>query len=628
MKNHLKVFTTYSILRSAIKIPDLAQKAKDGGIKCLAITEYGNLYSSVKVFKEFKGSETKLILGCNLIIKDGDNRSNLTILCKNLKGWQELLKLSAESFKPENYWSKQKAGTISFARFCDHFNGNWIVYSGSLTSSIGRPLFTDFAYAVKEGIYDKARLLVRSDWESYLAATLQDYKQKFGDNLYLEISPVEDEYSPASAITTKLIRHFGKKLNIPTIGVGKPHYLNKDDSVDQRVLLCSKYETNLNEVQSKCETNNDLDSLLFFKGSNSYLATDEFDSLYQSEELSNQDCIASLVEDFKITSDPKVPSFFLPDNITADEQLKQLCRDGWKNLVQNKIPRAKHNIYADRVKTELEVITGYGLSSYFLIVEDIIQFCRKAGRKASARGSCAGSIVSWLLKISEPNPIEMDLLFERFLNRGRMVVGQMSPPDIDIDVESKFREEVLKYIKQKYGTANTAQISNFTMLKGRSALKDVLRAKSRCGYEMMNKITEPIPDESKISDQLAEMKEEDGESGIILWTLQNRAAKLKEWCWLDEEGNFQGDYGPDFEQACRLEGMCRGTSKHAGGIVISSEPLENFCALSYDEGAGEALLAWEMTSAEAVGGLKVDVLAVSCLDDMRCCEESVRNGEW
>lgn len=628
MLHHLKTYTTFSILRSAIKIPDLAAKCKELNLKSIAATEWGNLYSSVKLFKEFKGHPTRLILGCNLLIKDGDSISSLAVLCKNLKGWQELLKLSAESFKPENYWSKQKAGTISFSRFCEHFNGNWIVYGGSICSTIAKPLFNDFAAAIKADIYENAKSLVRKDWEQHFSEKLTDYKTKFGDNFYLEVCPVEDEYSPASAITTKLIRHFSKKLGIKSIGVAKPSYLNREDSIDQRILLCSKYETTLNEVQSKCETHNDLDSLLFFKGSNAYLTGNEFDTLYRPEELANQDLVYSAISDFKITSDPKVPAFFLPEGITADEQLKQLCREGWKSLVATKIPKAKHSIYADRVKMELEVITGYGLSSYFLIVEDIIQFCRKSGRKASARGSCAGSIISWLLKISEPNPIEMDLLFERFLNRGRMVVGQMSPPDIDIDVESKFRDEVLKYIKQKYGTPNTAQITNFTCLKGRSSLKDVLRAKSRCGFEMMNKITEPIPDESKISDQLAEMKEEDGESSIILWALQNRAAKLKEWAYLDEDGNIQGDYGPDFQQAIRMENLVRGTSKHAGGIVVSNEPLENFCAMAYDEGTGEHILAWEMGSVEAAGGLKLDCLGVSCLDDISCCEESIRNGEW
>ncbi len=628
MFNHLKAYTTFSILRSAIKIPDLAAKCKELNLKSLAVTDFGSLYSSVKMVKEFKGHPTKLILGCNLLIKDGDSISSLVVLCKNLKGWQELLKLSAESFKPENYWSKQKAGTISFSRFCEHFNGNWIVYSGSLTSTISKPLFNDFSAAIKGDIYENVKTLVRADWDSYLSEKLADYKEKFGEAFYLEVCPVEDEYSPASAITTKLIRHFSKKLNIPTVGVAKPSYLNKEDSVDQRILLCSKYETTLNEVQAKAELNNDIDSLLYFKGSNAYLTGNEFDNLYRPEELANQESVCSAIDEFKITSDPKVPTFFLPEGITADEQLKQLCREGWKTLVAPKIPKAKHSIYADRVKMELEVISGYGLSSYFLIVEDIIQFCRKAGHKASARGSCAGSIISWLLRISEPNPIEMDLLFERFINRGRMVVGQMSPPDIDIDVESKFREEVLKYIKQKYGTPNTAQITNFTCLKGRSSLKDVLRAKSRCGFEMMNKITEPIPDESKISDQLAEMKEEDGESSIILWALQNRAAKLKEWAYLDEEGNIQGDYGPDFQQAIRMENLVRGTSKHAGGIVVSSEPLENFCPMAYDEGAGEHILALEMTSAEAIGCLKLDVLGVSALDDISCCEQSIRNGEW
>lgn len=630
MRHHLKTYTTLSILRSAIKIPGLASRAKELNLASLSVTESGNLYSAIKCVKEFKGSGVKLNLGCSLIIKEGDSRSNLTVLCKNLKGWQELLKLSAESFKPENYWSKQKAGTIGFARFCEYFNGNWVILDGSVTSTIGKSIFSDYVAAIKsdKGDYDKVRKLVRPDWETHLAVKLEEYRSKFGDSFYLEVCPVEDEYSPASAITTKLIRHFAKKLNIPTVGVAKPSYLNTEDSVDQRILLCSKYETNLNEVQVKAELNNDADSLLYFKGSNAYLTGNEFDHLYHPEELATQDSICSAIDEFKITSDPKVPTFFLPDGVTPDEKLKELCREGWKRLVAAKIPKARHQIYADRVKMELGVISEYNLSSYFLIVEDIIQFCRRSGRKASARGSCAGSIVSWLLGISEPNPIEMDLLFERFLNKGRMSKDQMSPPDIDIDVESRFRGDVLKYIKNKYGTPNTAQISNYIYLKGRSSLKDVLRAKSRCNFEMMNKITEPIPDEGKISDQLAEMKEEDGESSIILWALQNRAAKLKEWCWLDDEGNYQGDYGPDFQQAIRLEGMCRGTSKHAGGIVVSNEPLENFCALAYDEGAGEAILAWEMTSAEAAGGLKIDVLAVSCLDDMRCCEESIRNGEW
>lgn len=194
------------------------------------------------------------------------------------------------------------------------------------------------------------------------------------------------------------------------------------------------------------------------------------------------------------------------------------------------------------------------------------------------------------------------------------IPARVSMPDIDVDVPINKREEVITYIKQRYGVEKVSQMVTFNTMKGRGALKDVLRAYGNISFDEMNKITKYIPDEAKIADELQEMKEETGEASIIRWALENRPEDLKEWCYIDEHGLLQGPLAKRFEQAIRLEGTKTNQSKHAAGIAISSQPLDECCPMIYDSKNDKPIAGMEMQDLENIGIIKFDILGVAMLD--------------
>lgn len=228
--------------------------------------------------------------------------------------------------------------------------------------------------------------------------------------------------------------------------------------------------------------------------------------------------------------------------------------------------------------------------------------------------SAAGCLVSYLIGITSIDPIEYSLIFQRFYNAGRNSADHISMPDIDVDVPIDKREEVITYIKNKYGGDKVSQMVTFNTMKGRGALKDVLRAYGNITFEEMNKITKHIPDESKIADELQEMKEETGEASIIRWALENKAEDLREWCFLDENNELQGSLAKRFEQAIRLEGTKTNQSKHAAGIAISSTSLGECCPMVYDSKNDKPIAGMEMQDLENIGIIKFDILGVAMLD--------------
>jgi DNA polymerase-3 subunit alpha len=228
--------------------------------------------------------------------------------------------------------------------------------------------------------------------------------------------------------------------------------------------------------------------------------------------------------------------------------------------------------------------------------------------------SAAGCLVSYLIGITSIDPIKYGLLFDRFYNAGRNSDKYISMPDIDVDVPIDKRESIIQYIKDKYGHDKVSQMITFNTIKGRGALKDVLRVYGNISFEEMNKITKNIPDEAKIADELQEMKEETGESSIIRWALENNVDKLKEWCYIDDEGNLQGPLAKRFEQAIRLEGTKSNQSKHAAGIAISLEPLNEICPMIYDNKNDQLIAGMEMQDLESIGIIKFDILGVAMLD--------------
>ena len=216
--------------------------------------------------------------------------------------------------------------------------------------------------------------------------------------------------------------------------------------------------------------------------------------------------------------------------------------------------------------------------------------------------------MSYLIGITEVDPIEYDLIFERFYNEGRNTDDYVSLPDIDMDVPSEHRDEVIDYIKEKYGQDKVGQMITFGRLQGRAALKEVLRINDAVSFTEMNTITDGIPDEAKISDQLELMDDK----SIIRWTLENEPDELKNWCIMDDDGNLSGSLSHLFEQAIKIEGTNKSRGKHPAGVIISKYRLADVCPMTIDK-SGDPIVDFEMVALEAQGHVKFDVLAIDLL---------------
>lgn len=239
--------------------------------------------------------------------------------------------------------------------------------------------------------------------------------------------------------------------------------------------------------------------------------------------------------------------------------------------------------------------------------------------------SAAGCLTSYLLGLTGVDPIKYDLIFERFYNDGRNTKDKINLPDFDLDIEANFRDPTIDYIKLKYGEENVAQIGTFGRLMGRACLKEVLRAWNVCDSKTMDKITKFIPDESAIADDLQEMKEEEGESSIIMWSLENNSKELKDWCYLDDEKKCKGPYAKYFEQAMRIEGTYKSAGKHAAGVIISPIPLVDIVPTRIDRSSGKKIADVDMHAIEDLGLVKMDILASKILDKINLTQQDICN---
>lgn len=395
------------------------------------------------------------------------------------------------------------------------------------------------------------------------------------------------------------------------------YYVEKQDAKLHRILLCSNMKTTLPKVAKALRQNKEIDADKI-----QYFTQDTFYVLdaNESKQLPTTDLekIYNRCEDYDILSNPMLPKFECPNNLTEEEYLKELCRVGWKNILikGGKVSdENKKSLYLERFKEEFDVIKNANLFGYFLIVYDIIKYVNDQGwMSGPGRGSAAGCLISYLIGITQIDPVEYDLLFERFYNAGRNTKDNISLPDIDMDVPASKRDDVIAYLKDKYGHDKVSQMITFGRLQGKSAIKEVLRIHEACSFAEMNAISNCIPDEAKISDQLAEMDDED--RSIIRWALINNASELADYCKLSEEGSLEGDYAQYFEEAIRIEGTFKSQGKHAAGVVISAEPLQQVCPMVKQKGSKEKIAGLEMSDLEALGHVKFDVLGISLLDKL------------
>ena len=612
-----------SLLDGLSKFDDLASRCKEIGATACAITDHGNIAGAVKFYQSMKKAGIKPILGCELYIceqsptiKEVSNKklSHFLVLAKNLKGWKNLIQLVSLSNSPDFYYHKPRLDLETLARFCD---GNLIGICGHLGSLLANKIMDDN----NELINDHINIGIE---------TAEKLKTIFGnDNIFLEAQLIDKENLPIQEFLTKAIREIGQKTNIKIIATPDAHYARKEDAVDQRILLCNNLKMTLPDISRKISNNEDIPMGCFFLSDNYHIPSfEELQNIHPQEELDNTNYVADLIEDYNILAKPRLPPFACPEGYDPDTYLRQLCRDGWKQKIAKKIPEEEQNKYVERIKYELEILQGAGLSSYFLIVQDIVNYVRQSGwLPGPGRGSAAGCLVSYLISITSIDPIKYDLLFERFYNQGRQEKGHVSLPDIDVDVPINKREEVISYIKNKYGMDKVSQMVTFNTMKGRGAIKDVLRVYGNISFDEMNNITKSIPDEAKIADELQEMKEETGEASIIRWSLENNVEKLKEWCYIDDNNQLQGPLAKRFEQAIRLEGTKTNQSKHAAGIAISAEPLQEICPMVYDSKNNQLIAGMEMQDLEALGVIKFDILGIAMLDKIMTIQDILEKGE-
>jgi DNA polymerase-3 subunit alpha len=373
-------------------------------------------------------------------------------------------------------------------------------------------------------------------------------------------------------------------------------YLKPEDKQFYLMQLCMKYTCTMSELLN----NQDMKILS---------ETDM--SLENCKSCENTNTIPSLIENFSITKKPEMLNY----SSTPDDDLINLCRQGWKKRGLGRFPNLK-DVYVNRIKMELDVFKSAGLANYMLPIYDITNFCRKNGQSCGVRGSAAGCLISYLIGISDVDPVQPDplipyspdreLLFQRFYSAARNTETNISLPDIDLDVPPSFRSKLIEYIKNKYGKENVGYIITFSRLDGKGAIKEVFRILEPCAnhFEIANNITKHMVDTAKVQDALEDLKSENPDYGIIQYNIDH----------IPKVTEFYKEYKDVFDVAIKLSSTIKNTGRHAAGIVISNEPLENNFPVTYDKNTGEKIVALEMVDLEFVGGVKYDILGVAAYE--------------
>lgn len=611
MYTPLHVHTHYSLLDGLSKPECIAKRCKELDMKSCAITDHGTISGNIDFYKTMKKNGIKPILGCELYIckdasiKDKDNKSlsHLVVLAKNYEGWKDLIKLVSMSNHKDYFYYKPRLD-LSVIKKTLNKSKNLICISGHPGSTLCNEIYS---------FQDNSLV---DNWEQKAEEHVSELQKVFGkSNFFVEIQLMDIDNEHQQTVG-KALRQFAKDRKISRVATIDAHYCEMADAVDQRVLLCSSLKTTLPEISQKIVNNEKVPLSSFFTSDKYYiLSPEEMGEIHDAVELKNTVKIDKMCEDYDILTSPALPNFQCPDKQEPIEYIRELCRQGWKDKIQNKVPKEQHQAYVDRVKKEFDVLEAANLASYFLIVRDIVDYVRsKNCLPGPGRGSAAGCLVSYLIGITSINPIKYDLIFERFYNTGRNTADHISMPDIDVDVPIEYREEIINYIKDKYGYDKVSQMITFNTLKGRGALKEVLRVYGNISFEEMNRITKNIPDEAKIADELQEMKTEEGGASIIKWALENNSSKLKDWCFVGDDNQLYGPLAKRFEQAIRLEGSKYNQSKHAAGIAIANDTLNNICPMIWDSKTEQNIAGFEMSDLESIGVIKFDILGIALLD--------------
>lgn len=552
---HLHLHTEYSLLDGACRLDDLLDRAVELGMDSIAITDHGVMYGAVDFYKKAKARGIKPIIGCECYLasrgrKDkvhalDNERYHLVLLCENATGYQNLISMVSKAWT-EGFYTKPRIDR----ELLEQYHEGIIALSACLAGEIPRALIAD----------DYERAKEKALW----------YNKVFGQgNFYLELQ--NHGIREQKQIEPMLIR-LSKETGIPLVATNDTHYVRKEDSKIQQVLICIATNTTLGQGNG-----------LEFDSDEFYLKSEEeMHELFSHvpEAIENTQIIANQCNyDFEF-GNTKLPHFEVPDGRDHFEWFREQCYAGMYRNYGDNPPKE----YFDRLNYELDVINKMGYVDYFLIVHDFIRYAKSKGIPVGpGRGSGAGSIAAYCIGITGIDPMKYNLLFERFLNPERV-----SMPDFDVDFCYERRGEVIDYVIEKYGADHVAQIVTFGTLAARAAIRDVGRAMG-IPYNIVDNVSKQVPRELNI-------------------TIQKALKKSPEFRSLYESSD---EIKSLIDTSMKVEGMPRHTSTHAAGVVITRDPVASYVPLALNDNS--PVTQYTMTTLEELGLLKMDFLGLRTL---------------
>ena len=553
---HLHCHSEYSLLDGAIRIRDLCARAKDMGMEAVAITDHGNLFGSLRFYLEARKLGLKPIIGCEMYVTAaelGDRESSLArtryhliLLAQNLKGYQNLVKLVSIAHL-RGFYSKPRVNMALLSKY----NEGLIAMSACLAGEVPRQLLQYGLEAAEK--------------------TARQYAEIFPGRFFLEIQ--SNGLKEQETLNQGLIE-LSAGTGLPLAATNDCHYLSAEDVDAHEILLCIQTATTLDDPKRmRFETRE-----LYYK------SPEEMENAFAHvpEALENTGLIANMCELELELGKAHFPVYSLPENRSIDKEFEKLCRHGLKERLAKLPYQVEGQVYQERLDHEIEVIRQMGFSGYFLIVQDFINWAK--GRSipvGPGRGSAAGSLVAFALKITNLDPVRYNLLFERFLNQERV-----SLPDIDVDFCERRRNEVIRYVCERYGEDSVAQITTFGTMKAKAVVRDVGRALGM-SFAETDKIAKLIPGDLKMT--IAKALELEPELGVLSQA-DSTIAKL-------------------LDISMRLEGLSRHASTHAAGLVISDRPLDEYLPL-YRGKRDEVVTQLDMKMVEKIGLIKFDFLGL------------------
>jgi DNA polymerase-3 subunit alpha len=574
---HLHLHTHYSLLDSAIRIPDLAAQVSRLGMSAVAVTDHGNLFGAFQFHKAAINAGIRPVIGCEIYVAPGDHRErspvpgrrrpydHLVLLAENNRGYANLVRLVSAGYL-EGFYHKPR---VSKELLASHSEG-LIALSACLSGEVSR------------------LLLVREPKKAGEVA--ESYREIFGeDGFFLEIQDhgMADE---------EFVRHgmveLSESTGVPLVATNDCHFHEREDTFAHRVLIGIGLNRDLEDLQRSYAYNAE-----FYVKSPAEmheLFADYPGACERTEEIASR-CHVRFD-----TDSLHLPKFKVPEESNLEVFLAEKAQDGLSRRLQKDIPRRRADeVYEARLEQELDIIRKMGFPGYFLVVWDFIRHAREKDIPVGpGRGSAAGSLVSYALGITDIDPLEFDLLFERFLNPDRI-----SMPDIDIDFCQRRRDEVIEYVRNLYGEDSVSQIATFNILKAKSAVRDVGRVMGM-PFGDVDRIAKLIPDELNITIEQA----------------------LKDAPQLLELAEGDDDVGLLVETAGRLEGLARHCGVHAAGVVIAPEPLVNLIPLNRSSHE-EVTTQFDKDDVEALGLLKMDFLGLRTLTVIDDAVKSIRRSD-